>query len=112
MKKLLLTGVAELFLATGAFMALRPAQAADIPQQYRGHWCETKWQTIFRRCAKSGDEMTPSMVVGRNGYGVEDEGCTVQTVRKDKRYGGHRISMMCEHVDSGPHQNAAGNAGG
>ena len=28
-------------IAALVFMALRPAQAADIPQQYRGHWCDT-----------------------------------------------------------------------
>jgi len=50
-------------IAALMFMALRPAQAADIPQQYRGHWCDTKWETILRRCADS-DEWT--MVVDQD----------------------------------------------
>src|SRR5262245_65899735 len=24
--------------------------AAEIPKQYRGTWCQTKWATIYRRC--------------------------------------------------------------
>jgi len=35
MKKLLLTGIAVLLLATGT------AQAVEIPKQYRGAWCPT-----------------------------------------------------------------------
>jgi len=69
-------------------------RAADIPQQYRGHWCETKWRTIYKRCT-AGD-----MIVERDGWGVEDEGCTFQSVRSDKRYGGHRTVSVCQHVDS------------
>ena len=71
-----------------------PSMAADIPQQYRGHWCETKWRTIYKRCT-AGD-----MIVERDGWGVEDEGCTFQSVRSDKRYGGHRTVSVCQHVDS------------
>jgi hypothetical protein len=79
-------------IAALMFMALRPAQAADIPQQYRGHWCDTKWETILRRCTER-DEFT--MIIGRDGYGIEDWECTFEIVRKDERYGGHRIWMMC-----------------
>jgi hypothetical protein len=43
-----LIGIAALFLATVV------AHAVEIPKQYRGEWCQTKWQTIYKRCP-SGD---------------------------------------------------------
>jgi hypothetical protein len=27
------------------------AHAAEIPKQYHGTWCQTKWRTVYKRCA-------------------------------------------------------------
>jgi hypothetical protein len=83
MKKLLLAGVAVLFLATGA------AHAVEIPKQYRGAWCETKWRTIYKRCPSADFEIKQTY------WTTVESTCTVSAIRKSK-YGGHRLSAVCE----------------
>jgi hypothetical protein len=54
MARWFITGIAALFLSTGT------ARAVEIPKQYRGDWCQTKWQTIiYKRGLKdcSGAEL-------------------------------------------------------
>jgi hypothetical protein len=44
----------------GDFVEVKPAKSAvEIPKQYRGDWCQTKWQTIYQRGFKncSGAEL-------------------------------------------------------
>ena len=88
MKKLFLTGIAALFLATGT------AHAGEIPKQYRGEWCLTKWGTIYRRCTQ-GD-----LIIDRLGWGGSsgDWACTILAVR-NSRYGGHRLKADCHHIN-------------
>jgi hypothetical protein len=69
----------------------------EIPQQYRGHWCASEWETIYRRCPEGSDDLA----VERTGYGTEDSGCTLDMVREDKRYGGHRIEATCREDKPG-----------
>jgi hypothetical protein len=86
----LITGVAALLLATGT------AHAAEIPKQYHGAWCQTKWKTIYKRC-RSADFIE----IGRTWWGIDDEGCTLSTIRKSK-YGGHRLFGICRRADPTP----------
>src|SRR5262249_44785227 len=82
----LLAGIAALLLAIGT------AHAAEIPKQYHGEWCSTKWDTIYKRCAQ-GD-----LIIDRTGWGWEDNSCEVLTVRNSK-YGGNRLQALCSTVD-------------
>jgi hypothetical protein len=82
MKKLLLTGIAALFLATGA------ARAAEIPKQYRGTWCYTEWRTIYERCS---DE---TGIVFTKIKSTTWENCTLTAIGRSK-YGGHRLLGTC-----------------
>jgi hypothetical protein len=83
MKKLLLTSVAALFLATGA------ARSVEIPKQYRGAWCETNWRTIYKRCLSADFE------IKRTYWTTVEPTCTLSAIRKSK-YGGHRLSAICK----------------
>jgi hypothetical protein len=87
MKKILITGIAALFLATGT------AHAVEIPKQYRGDWCQTKWQTVYKRGLKdcSGAELE----IRRTYWNTVESTCNVLSVRKSK-YGGHRLLATCE----------------
>ena len=78
-----IAGIAALFLATGT------VHAAEIPKQYRGAWCETKWQTIYKRCPSADFE------VKRTYWTTVESTCTPSAVRKS-RYGGHRLLAICE----------------
>jgi hypothetical protein len=75
--------IAALFLATGA------AHAVEIPKQYRGFWCPTQWQTVYKRCRVSDFEVT------RTYWTTVESTCTLSAIRKSK-YGGHRLSAVCE----------------
>jgi hypothetical protein len=86
MKTTLLAGVAVLFLATGT------AHAAEIPKQYRGLWCQTKWNTIWKRCPDG------ELEIARRGWGMEDEDCALTAIRKSK-YGGHILFGKCRGPD-------------
>src|SRR5262245_18218391 len=81
-----------LLLATGA------AHAVEIPNQYRGDWCQTKWSTIYKRC-RSTDAV--EFTVLQAAWGADDEGCALTGIRKSK-YGGHRLFGKCERVDPEP----------
>jgi hypothetical protein len=83
MKKFLLTGIAALLLATGT------AHAVEIPKQYRGAWCDTKWPTIYKRCSGADFEIT------RTYWTTVESTCTVLAIHKSK-YGGHRLLAKCE----------------
>jgi hypothetical protein len=65
------------------------AHAVEIPKQYRGAWCETKWQTIYKRCSDADFE------VKRTYWTTVESTCNVLSVRKSK-YGGHRLLAICE----------------
>src|SRR5262249_25338235 len=73
---------------------------AEIPKQYRGEWCATKWKTIYKRC-RSGNAFS----VLRDAWGVDDESCTLTAIRKS-RYGGHRLFGTCSRADPTPEQKA------
>jgi hypothetical protein len=75
--------IAALLLATGT------AHAVEIPKQYRGEWCNTKWKTIYKRCRSAN-----AFSVLRDAWGVDDEGCTLMAIHKSK-YGGHRLLGRC-----------------
>jgi hypothetical protein len=89
-----IAGIAALFLATGT------AHVVEIPKQYRGEWCATKWKTIYKRC-RSADAFS----VLRDAWGVDDESCTLTAIRKS-RYGGHRLFGTCSRADPTPEQKA------
>ena len=76
-----------LFLATGT------VRAVEIPKQYRGDWCQTKWQTIYKRGLKdcSGAELE----IRRTYWNTVESTCTLSAIRKSK-YGGHRLLAICE----------------
>jgi hypothetical protein len=95
----LLAGVAALFLATGA------VHAVEIPKQYRGEWCLTQWQTIYKRCP-SGE-----VIIDRTSWSSEDEACTYSAIRKSK-HGGHILSGVCWTKAVQEKANARKNAGG
>src|SRR5262249_34106461 len=64
-----------------------------------GSWCQTKWETIYKRC--SDPAPIPGFVVERTSWssGTGDEvTCTLKAVRKSK-YGGHRLSAVCHKTD-------------
>src|SRR5262245_1399315 len=86
-KRLRLLSVAALFLATGT------GHAVEIPKQYRGDWCQSKWQTIYQRGFKncSGAELE----IRRTHFNTVESTCTLSTIHKSK-YGGHRLSAVCE----------------
>jgi hypothetical protein len=65
------------------------AHAVEIPKQYRGAWCETKWQNIYKRCSDADFE------VKRTYWTTVESTCNVLSVRKSK-YGGHRLLAICE----------------
>src|SRR5262245_46280943 len=75
--------IAALFLATGT------AHAVEIPKQYRGAWCDTKWPTIYKRCSGADFEIT------RTYWTTVESTCTVLAIHKSK-YGGHRLLAKCE----------------
>jgi len=97
MKKLFLSGIAAL-----SVLSASAACAVEIPKQYRGAWCQTKWKTIYKRC-RSADFIE----IGRTWWGVDDEGCTLSAIRKSK-YGGHRLFGICQRTDPGPEDKAWG----
>jgi hypothetical protein len=85
-----------------AWLALTSAaSAAEIPKQYRGSWCSTGWETIWKRCDDA------EMLVNRDSWGGEDHGCTLVSVSKSK-YGGHILRGLCEHADGGKPPEALG----
>jgi hypothetical protein len=79
--------IVVLFLVTGT------AHAVEIPKQYRGDWCQTKWQTVYKRGLKdcSGAELE----IRRTYWNTVESTCNVLSVRKSK-YGGHRLLATCE----------------
>jgi hypothetical protein len=87
----LLAGIAALFLATGA------AHAVEIPKQYRGVWCGTKWETIHERCPPSDY----AIEINRTNWTREQSTCTLSAIHKSK-YGGHRLLGKCRPTDSEP----------
>jgi hypothetical protein len=94
MKKTLLTGIAALFLATGT------AHAVEIPKQYRGVWCHTRWDTIYERCSDPDQGLEikkTSWVTGELYGGIT---CTLSTIRKSK-YGGYTLSGLCRSDEIG-----------
>jgi hypothetical protein len=79
--------VAETRLEAAAYKAC--LAHVEIPKQYRGAWCETKWQTIYKRCPGADFE------VKRTYWTTVESTCNVLSVRKSK-YGGHRLLAICE----------------
>jgi hypothetical protein len=71
-----------------AVVTTRAAHAVEIPKQYRGAWCETEWQTIYKRCRSADFE------VERTFWTTVESTCTVLSVRKSK-YGGHSLLAKC-----------------
>jgi hypothetical protein len=61
-----------------AVVTTRAAHAVEIPKQYRGAWCETEWQTIYKRCRSADFE------VERTFWTTVESTCTVLSVRKSK----------------------------
>src|SRR5262249_31985238 len=91
MKKLLLTSIATLFLATGT------AHAIEIPKQYRGGWCSTKQKDTYRRCILHDPELDLS--IERTGWGGDDWYCEVLAVHSSKYVGGHTLKAKCSQAD-------------
>ena len=67
----------------------KPLHAVEIPKQYRGAWCETRWQTIYERCSSA------DFKIKRTYWTTVESNCKVLSVRKS-RYGGHRLLATCE----------------
>jgi hypothetical protein len=72
---------------------------SEIPKQYHGEWCQTKWKTIYKRC-RSGTAFS----VLRDSWGVDDENCTLVEIRKS-RYG-HKLLGRCSRADPTPEDKA------
>jgi hypothetical protein len=85
-------GLARTTVAIALLLAIQPASAIEIPKQYRGEWCMTKWSTIYQRC-KRGD-----FIILLKGWSMEDNDCQLVSVQKSK-YGGHRLQANCEKAD-------------
>ena len=92
------------FALLAALLAVSPAVAepiASTPPQYRGMWCSTAWQTIFRRCRDKKDEGRHiAFMITRDSVGWEDEVCEITAVRKNG--GEHRVWLECRAVDPSP----------
>src|SRR5262245_6816966 len=74
----------------------------EIPAQYRGAWCPTNWETIYKRCSKKDAHF----IIDRTSWGVADEEgeeCQLISVRKS-RYGGHRLSATCQSEENPPYE--------
>jgi hypothetical protein len=123
-----LTGIAAPLLATGTAvttaMALdyrpqydtRPWEAAepppdpsatlpqprprgvDIPSQYRGTWCATKWSTIYRRCPEPDEEGTP--IIDKRSFSWGETGeCIPLAITA--RNGELRVRAACNDNEQG-----------
>jgi hypothetical protein len=68
-------------------------KAPEVPKQYRGEWCKTNWQTIYKRC-KSGELIIDST----DWHNGQDWGCALRTARVSK-YGGHVVTGSCNQAD-------------
>src|SRR5262245_60116229 len=62
-RAILLLGFAGAFRRS-ELVALGAAHAAEIPKQYHGFWCPTKWNTIFKRCSAADFEITRTYWTG------------------------------------------------
>jgi hypothetical protein len=82
-------------IALMLFGTIIGARAAEIPKQYRGEWCVTKWETIYKRCSK--DSAAWAFVID-DGVAWGDWGCDLLTVHKSK-YRGHRLQFECGHAE-------------
>jgi hypothetical protein len=70
-----------------------------VPPQYRGAWCSTAWQTIYRRCRDKNDEShSMAFMIDRDGVGSEDSFCKITAFRKSNN-GEHRVALECQKVD-------------
>jgi hypothetical protein len=73
--------------------------ASGTPPQYRGTWCDTTWQTIYRRChGKKDEDRNIAFMITRDSVGWEDLVCEIKAVRKSSN-GEHRVSLECRKID-------------
>jgi hypothetical protein len=83
-----------------ALVAVTSAAAEPIalgtPPQYRGAWCNTTWQTIYRRCPEGSTKW--SFTISRDGSYSEDSGCKITALRKSS-HGEHRVWLECRKID-------------
>jgi hypothetical protein len=81
-------------LALLALLVATPAAAE--PPQYRGAWCNTKWQTIYRRCPEGSAKW--SFTIRRNLVLTEDSACEITAFRKSSN-GERRVWLKCQQAD-------------
>jgi hypothetical protein len=91
MKKLLLTSVAALFLATGT----ASAASIEVPKQYRGLWCYSNGKNNiarYYRCREATGE--DYEYIGRSRMKIDEEtSCPIIAVKPTAK--GHRLTWRC-----------------
>jgi len=82
-------------IVAGSFALVSSATAGEreveIPPQYRGAWCTTKWTDIYRRCRES--DRGVEFIIERHGWSSEDWACKPLAARKGN--GEHRMQLLC-----------------
>jgi hypothetical protein len=68
-----------LLIATMA-AAIAEERRVETPPQYRGAWCSTKWNTVYRRCKEFDDGWT--LTINRQTVMSEDQVCELSAVRR------------------------------
>jgi hypothetical protein len=101
MAKVLTFTLVGIFTVCTAGTASAPRAVAEplVPSQYRGAWCTTTWQTIYRRCPEASTGW--AFTISRDGTYVDDESCKVTALRKSS-HGEHRVWLECEKTDPAP----------
>jgi hypothetical protein len=79
-----------LLIATMA-AAIAEERRVETSPQYRGAWCSTKWNTVYRRCKEFDDGWT--LTINRQTVMSEDQVCELSAVRKGS--GEHRVWLSC-----------------
>jgi hypothetical protein len=82
---------------TDALPQPRP-RGVDIPSQYRGVWCATRWTTIYRRCPEPDEEGTP--IIDKRSFSWGETGeCIPLAITA--RNGELRVRATCNDIEQG-----------
>jgi hypothetical protein len=84
----------------GAAQARRPARpeaqtqstGVQVPPQFRGRWCRSTWETIYRRCREQADEW--QFTIDRATLTTEESTCRPLAIRKTG--GEYRVRLACK----------------
>jgi hypothetical protein len=95
-----IVGAAVIILVVvGLALAIAEERRIETPSQYRGVWCETKWQTVHRRCKESDSGW--QLTIDRYTVMTEETTCKPSAVRRGS--GEHRVWLTCQS-DSGDYK--------